>query len=239
MTAGCVPERAPVAVTSVPAGAALNAPLEIALGGPVDPLSVTPRSVRVTDAAGNELPCVRGTADGRLTIALVLDAARLASPPARVRVALAGAPSVHAVRQVDGRPLARACMLEIPLDPRLVGRRARLIMLGTRPVEAAAADPPLPPPWRLVYDQPLDPETLARAPGPVWRRAGGVALGEVPARVTLQRIVGARCEIEVLVDDSASLEGVVLDLSRWGARDLTGARPEPPLVVPLTRARAR
>jgi len=192
----------------------------------------------VREPAGGGLPCELGTADGRLTVSLVLDAARVASPPEAAAVTLRGAPSVHALRLVDGRALGGTRTVRVPLEPRLEGGRARLVALGGHPAETLARAAPLPPPWRLVYDAPLDPSTLDASPGPVRRTAAGVALGEVPARVVLARLVGARCELDVRVEDAAAAGGgLVLDLARWGARDLTGSRPEPPLVVPLAPPR--
>lgn len=205
----------------------------VELDGSIDPLSVTARSVVVTREDGRPLTVQVTSSGARLQVEVEVGPALLADRPSEIHLRLAGLPSVHALATRDGRRLARSTVLihtiVRDLDP-----------LGAAPVRLErVADHALPPPdplpvtgiLRLVFDGVLDPATLRPEDCALWPMQAGLVL-EPPFQPGVDwRCTGSRFELRL--DLSGAEDLLQLDLRRLGILDLSGARPEPPLVVKL------
>jgi hypothetical protein len=205
-----------------PGARALNEALALRLDGDVDPLFITPRSVRVVRPDGRELDCLRSVAEGSLVVELVVDEALLADPPGRVELLLAGAPSLHALATRDGRRLQAPVRAGFTLQPGLAASGdgpPRLV----EPDERAAQDA-LATPLTLVFDGPLDPASLTPEACPTFPLAEGLALEPVWPEVRWN-CVGQRFEVRLSWPRPHG--ELRLDLRRCAWRGLLGGTPEP------------
>jgi len=210
---------------------ALNSALTVALDGPVDPLSVTARSVGAAREDGRPLAARVGTSAGQVVVELEVDEALLAAPPTAVVVHLLGLPSPHALATLDGRRLGSAARIAFrvsaALEPR-GGSPARLVEIAghaPRPeLELAAGDPLV-----LVLDGVLDPATLAPGDCPLFPVEQGLVLPAPLLPAVRWRCLGERFELTLGLGGHRGR--FQLDLRRFGWRDLSGGIPEPALVT--------
>ncbi|HZL99745.1 MAG TPA: hypothetical protein VFD43_05780 [Planctomycetota bacterium] len=210
---------------------ALNSDLELDLGGPVDPLSLTSASVSAWREDGRPLPAIVTTASGRIVLQLDVDEALLADPPAEVRVRLLGLPSPHALRTLDGRRLAGSAQAVFRVAGVLEPR-------GPSPARLVALDglPPRPelelaPEGRIVlrFEGVLDPSTLGPGACPLFPMEQGLVLSTPIFPEARWRCTGERFELTLSL---AGRRGrFQLDLRRVRWRDLAGGIPEPALVT--------
>ena len=229
----CAPEPAPLELLAFPVGTApLNASLEFLFDAALDALSVEGRSVRVTDGEGRPLSAVFEVRGDRLRVRLRIDAERLADPPERIQVSLAGAPSLHAVRSATGAPLDATRTLEVvPSDELGAGLgRVRLASINGRPridreqVSHAGE-------VHLAFEGVPDPATLTPLAWPLYPVAEGLQLKPVQPAVRWS-LVGTRCDVVLrLPPEVGTLE---LVWKRIGLRGLDGKPVEGPLVVTLS-----
>jgi hypothetical protein len=209
--AGCGrgPLDAPLEVTQFRHGGArgvlLNETLVVHFSEPLDPRSLTGRSVRVLDAKG--LPV-----DGRLDLV----GRRLSFEPHLPRdrelvggslrfgstytLELLGFPRVDALRSRSGEPLARTfrssfTTIDVGAERPFLDDapdRPAVVTLAATTVEAGA-------PWRLVSDQALDPRSVGDDTFLLVPRS---AQGRIRLRARLVANEGGRAEIELMpLDD--------------------------------------
>lgn len=205
----------------------------VELDGGIDPLSVTTHSVSVTRGDGRPLEAHLSTSGSRVVVELEVGPALVADRPEFIRVSLAGFPSVHALMTKDGRRLARSSVLVHPV-------RRDLDPLGPTAVRLVRIDGQALPPrmplavnkvLRLLFDGVLDPATLRPDCCSVWIRQAGLVL-ETPIYPDVSwRCRGSRFELQLDLGDAKG--PLQLDMRRLGILDLSGVRPEPPLVVEL------
>ncbi|MHC5209657.1 MAG: hypothetical protein ACYTG2_02940 [Planctomycetota bacterium] len=203
--------------------------------GALDPLRVTNEAVQVLGPDGRRLSVRCRVQSGRLVVELEVDAALLSDPPSTLEVALAGLPSVHALGTVDGRWLASATRLHVPVAS------PRLAPLGTpavRVVSVGGHGIPPPSPIRLtgslvlVFDGVLDPSTLGPGSCPLFPVEHGLVLGEPFDPLVSWRCTGRRFEVEL--DLSGARGRFELDLRQFRVRGLSGTAPEPALKTALS-----
>ena len=199
---------------------ALNQPLVVRLDGPLDPLSVTPRSVSVMRADGRALAARVDVADGAIQVWLEVDAELLSDPPAAAIISLTGEPSLHALATRDGRRLGAGVRRQFALEGGLHADGSG----PPRLVSPSGATTPESAPLTLVFAGPLDPATVTPDCCPALPVAEGLALEPVPASISW-RCVGQRFEGRL---DWARPHGELrLDLRRCSLRGLHGGMPDP------------
>jgi hypothetical protein len=210
---------------------ALNSALTVALDGPIDPLSVTDRSISAVREDGRPLAARVGTSAGCVVVELVIDDALLAAPPPVVVVRLLGLPSPHAVATLDGRRLGASARIGFRVTSALEPRGSS----PARIVEVAGSPPrpelelPAGGPLVLVVDGVLDPSTLAPEGCPLFPVEQGLVL-PVPLLPEVRwRCLGERFELTLGLGGHRGR--FQLDLRRFHWRDLSGGIPEPALVT--------
>jgi len=207
--------------------------LELRFDHELEPLAVTPVAVRVETDEGRALRVRRTVEGARLLLALDVDRALLEQPPGGLRVRLAGMPSPHALRGVDGVGLEMAIQIDVRLQARLEGGadRARLVRVGGLPLGASAE-------WEhgdtlvLEFSGVLDPESLLGEALPLFPLAEGLSLSPVFPRVDW---IVSGDGTEVVLDLSDLPGPLALHWARVGWRGLDGMPPEAPSVVTLRR----
>ena len=210
---------------------ALNSALTVALDGPVDPLSVTARSVSATREDGRPLAARIATSAGRVVVELEVDQALLGEPPPVVIVRLLGLPSPHAVATLDGRRLGATAGIAFRASAGLEPRGwtpARLVEVAghpPRPELALPAGEPL----VLVLEGVLDPSTLEPEDCPLFPVEQGLVLPAPLLPEVRWRCVGERFELSLGLGGRRGR--FQLDLRRFRWRDLAGGIPEPALVT--------
>jgi hypothetical protein len=203
----------------------------VELDGAIDPLSITARSVIVTRDDGRPLTAHLSSGGRRLFVDVEVGPELLDDRPGAIVLRIVGLPSVHALGTRDGRRLGRSETLVHPVERDL----DRLGTVTARLTRVAGRDLPPPQPLEvgrvlsLEFDGVLDPKTLLPGSCSLWPRQAGLVLS-TPVRPEVDwRCVGSRFELHLgLGETRGSLE---LDMRRLGILDLSGARPEPPLVV--------
>jgi hypothetical protein len=212
---------------------ALNSVLVISLDGPVDPLSVTLRSVSIERDDGRALDAEVETAGGRILARLVVDQELIDQPPEAVSVRLEGWPSPHALSLLDGRRLGSPRTLSFRVARLLEpagSQPPRLVSLDGQPPRPGLELSPAGPLW-LVLDGVLDPATIGPEACPLLPLEQGLVLATPIRPVTAWRCIGARFELSLGLD--AEHGRLQLDLRRFGWRDLSGGIPEPALVAEI------
>jgi hypothetical protein len=227
--AACAPVPGPALhLLDGTAPGSLNGALELRFDGPLQPSSVTPRSLRAWDGRGRLLDLDARVRGERLVLHVPVDEALLADPPRVVHLALAGDPSPHALGGRDGRRLAEPVELDLALPPHLAdgGGPPTLTAVDGRPVSEAPRV--LGPTLKLTFEGVLDPATLRPGAFPLVPLVeGGLALAPVAARLDW-RIVGP--VTEVTLTPPAGAGRLQLETRRLAVRGLDG-EPVEPLVV--------
>lgn len=224
-------EAPPLRVSAWSATRALNEGITIDFSADLDPLSVTPRSVRVATLEG-ALPEARLEVIGpRLVVTLVLDEGSLDELPGTLRISLPGGPALHAVRSASGVSLPASSTLDVALGSRLVPRgRVRLRAINGRGADERGTVPHdgL---IRLSFTGVVDPASVTPGNCPLFPIAEGLQLKPLLPE-TRWSLVGSRCE--VLLEVPVGSGPLELVWKRLGLRGLDGAPSEGPLVVTLS-----
>lgn len=232
LVSGCAPAAGFQIQTAAPVRVDLDDPLVVRFTGVLDAASVTSRSVDLLDGHGKSLPRTAVARGHELLVWLHVDSSLLNSPPERLEVRLAGAPSLHALRDESGALLARATRLEFNCSAVLspeTPEPTRLLALDGQPPSGRM---PLSGHRRvlLTYSGGLDPETLTAASFPLVPWSFGVPLQPVLPEVSWTR-VGARVDVLLTIPEhEGDLE---FNSRRAGVRDQAGREPIPQVLVML------
>jgi len=215
------------ATESVP----LNGALQILFtGGELDPLSVTPRSVRVTDGAGHALEHVTSVHGNTVDVHIVIDAALWEAPPRTARVVVSGYPSPHALRDRTGARLDGPHTLAFQLRPALDADHAPRLVSVERQALSPGLEVSFTRRLQLVFEGAIDPASVRPEACPLAPRRAGLNLSPVLPDCRW-RLVGDRFELEL--DVGESLGPLRLSTREFGLRGCNGVAPAPDARVDL------
>lgn len=209
----------------------LNGALRVLMrGGDLDPLSVTARSVQVLDSSGRAVNHVTSVHGNVIDVFLVIDREFWEAPLGEAHVVLAGRPSLHALRDRQGRRLASQASLRFELQPTLDAARApRLLSVGGQALPTANEvifDRQL----ELVFEGAIDPRTIVPGSCPLAPRRAGLSLSPVLPDCRWS-LVGDRFVLTLDVGEDRG--GLRLSTRELGLRGPQGAAPSPQVQVDL------
>jgi hypothetical protein len=213
----------------------LNGALQILVtGGQLDPLSVTPRSVRVTDADGQALEHVTSIHGNTLDVYIVIDEALWEAPPRVVQINVSGYPSPHALRDRSGARLEHPDTLTFELQPSMDADHApRLVSVAGHAI-APGLEVSFSRRLQLVFEGAIDPDSVEPAACPLAQRRAGLNLSPVLPDCSW-RLVGDRFELEL--DVGETLGDLRLSTRELGLRGCNGEAPVPNIRIDLESVR--
>jgi len=227
LLAGCGYGSAAAEVALFPSQpVALNAAIDVALDGYMDPLSVTAASIRVTRWDGSEAPAEMTVCGAHVLIHLVITDAFLDEAPSAVWIELVGLPSSSALTTLDGRHLrstVRRCVRLLPALRPSTAEPPRLIAIngGARDGDPVQLDGAV----VLSFSDVLDPGTVSSSTCPVFPVAGDITLLTPLLPEVRWECVGGRFDVILAIPaGSGHLQFI---LRKSGLRDLVGRPPEP------------
>lgn len=207
---------------------ALNAPIEVALDGPIDPVSVTAASVKVVRADGSDVPAVVSVSAGSIRVELAVTHDSMVEALPAVWLELAGLPSPAALRTLDGRCLRSSVRRAVPVLAELRAASPappRLVSVNGVATSELGAELNWTGELVLTFSGVLDHATISPLTCPLFPVAGDLTLPSALAPVVRWRCVGQR--FDLILSLPAASGRLHCILRRLAVRDHAGAAPEP------------
>lgn len=230
---GCTQGSAGATRVEITPAVHLDEPIVVTFAQPLDPASITSRSVAMRRAGGKQVP-VRCSVSGRsLRVLVEVDAELLARSPEHMELELAGSPSLHALRFRDGAlvPHRESATIRVLPGWSAAATRPRLVEAGGRPLDGVplelTEDRLL-----LVFDGRLDPATVTSRNCPLVPIQDGIRREPLWPAVSW-RSVGTRFEVDVLLPHDVAL--AELNTRQLGFRGPGGLDVEPLAVLQMRR----
>lgn len=213
---------------------ALNEAIVVGLPAELDPTSLTPRSVRLTDGTGHELRWRAENRGRELLLFAVLGVEEQGSATTGWRLQLAGFPSPHALRWHSGGVLSQNWSTRLQPTTLLRATGAsppRLVAVDGAPVSSAELHR-VGPRAELELAGVFDPSALRAESFPLYPARGELLLDSVIPQLSA-RLVGEQTFLDLEIPPG--VPELVLRTRDWECQDIAGRRLDPSVVIRLSR----